>query len=135
MNQYPIRAVRTAHWKFIRNLDPTAEHHTHIDKGGGSGPPYWESWVKKAKDDPLTAKLIEKYHHRPAEEFYDLANDPNEEKNLIDDPASQKTSGELRAALAAWMEKDGDQGMQTERGLTLNAPAKTPGNAPSSMVK
>ena len=37
MNEYPIRGVRTARFKFIRNLDPMAEHHTHIDRGGGNG--------------------------------------------------------------------------------------------------
>ena len=32
MNRYPLRAVRTRDWKYIRNLDPDAEHHTHVDK-------------------------------------------------------------------------------------------------------
>ncbi|HJZ58932.1 MAG TPA: sulfatase, partial [Gemmataceae bacterium] len=36
MNRYPLRAVRTRDWKYIRNLDPGAEHHTHIDKAEAS---------------------------------------------------------------------------------------------------
>ena len=52
MNKYPIRAVRTREWKYIRNLDPAAEHHTHVDKAAsGDGRDYWDSWAAKAKTD------------------------------------------------------------------------------------
>jgi N-sulfoglucosamine sulfohydrolase len=128
MNQYPQRGVRTARYKLIRNLAPTAEHHTHVDKAEKKEHNYWDSWAAKAKTDPAAAKLVEQYHHRPAEEFYDLENDPNEEKNLIDDPAVQKSIGELRAALDAWMKSNRDQGMATERNLTLNPPGKNAAN-------
>ncbi len=124
MNQYPIRGVRTARYKYIRNLDPTVEHHSHVDKAEKKEHNYWDSWAAKAKTDSAAAKLVDKYRHRPAEEFYDLEKDPNEERNLIDDPAAQKTIGEMRTALDGWMKKIGDQGMATERGLTNNAPGK-----------
>ncbi|MGC4002181.1 MAG: sulfatase [Pirellulales bacterium] len=124
MNMYPQRAVRTARYKLIRNLDPTIEHHTHIDKAPGDGPKYWDTWVEKAKQDPAAAKLVDRYLRRPAEEFYDLKTDPHEERNLIDDPASQQTIGELRVLLDAWMKEQGDQGLATEKTLTLNPPGK-----------
>lgn len=124
MNQYPMRGVRTARYKLIRNLDPAAEHHTHVDKAERKEHPYWTSWAMKAMTDPVAAKLVAQYHHRPAEEFYDLDTDPNEERNLIDDPASQKPIAELRTALAAWMKEQGDEGMPTEQKQTVNAPGK-----------
>lgn len=124
MNTYPMRAVRTARWKLIRNLAPETEHHTHIDKAPGDAPKYWDTWLAKAKGDPLAAKLVKGYLNRPTEEFYDLENDPHEERNLIDDPASQPTIGKLRSALATWMASQGDQGLPTERLLTLNVPGK-----------
>lgn len=124
MNTYPMRAVRTARWKLIRNLDPQSEHHTHIDRAPGDAPKYWDTWVAQAKDDPLAAKLVNQYLHRPAEEFYDLENDPHEQRNLIADPASQPTIAKLRKSLAAWMENQGDEGMATERKQTLNVPGK-----------
>ena len=79
MNVYPLRAVRTRAWKYIRNLDSAAEHHTHIDKGKArsDGPDYWNSWVEKAKTDPAAAAVVHRYHHRPPDELYDLESDPS----------------------------------------------------------
>jgi uncharacterized sulfatase len=118
MNRYPLRAVRTRDRKYIRNLDPTAEHHTHIDKAaGGDGRDYWGSWVEKAKTDPAAAAVVRRYHTRPAEELYDLAADPWELNNLAADPLHARTLKSLRADLDAWMRDQGDEGLTTERAL------------------
>ena len=119
MNQYPIRAVRTANWKYIRNLDPTAEHHSHVDKGtaGSDGREYWDTWAEAAKTDPAAAAVVRKYHTRPAEELYDLAADPQEVTNLAADPRRADVLNGLRADLDAWMAAQGDEGMKTERAL------------------
>ncbi|HEU5116393.1 MAG TPA: sulfatase, partial [Isosphaeraceae bacterium] len=87
MNTYPSRAVRTRRWKYIRNLDPEGEFHSHIDQGKASsdGRSYWDSWVERAKTDPLAAAVVHRYHHRESEELYDLEADPLELKNLADD--------------------------------------------------
>ncbi len=125
MNRYPIRAVRTRQWKYIRNLDPMAEHHTHIDKGvAPDGRDYWDSWVAKAKTDPAAAAAIRRYHTRPAEELYDLTADPWELKNLAADPARAKVLQGLRAELDAWMKAQGDKGLTTERALPDPRPKK-----------
>ncbi len=125
MNRYPIRAVRTRRWKYIRNLDPAAEHHTHIDKGiAADGRDYWNSWIDKAKTDPAAAALIRRYHTRPAEELYDLTADPWELKNLAADLARAKTLRGLRAELDAWMKAQGDEGLKTERALPDPRPRK-----------
>jgi N-sulfoglucosamine sulfohydrolase len=119
MNRYPIRGVRTADWKYIRNLDPAAEHHTHVDKGnaGTDGRAYWDSWVAKAKTDPAAAAIVRSYHTRPAEELYDVANDPHELTNLAADPKQADRLKTLRADLDAWMAANGDRGLATEREL------------------
>lgn len=119
MNRYPIRAVRTADWKYIRNLDPAAEHHTHVDKGnaGADGRAYWDSWVAKAKTDPAAAAIVTRYHMRPAEELYDVANDPHERTNLAAEPKHAERLKALRADLDAWMAANGDRGLATEREL------------------
>jgi len=117
MNRYPLRAVRTRDWKYIRNLDPTARHHTHVDLGKAAtdGRDYWDSWVAKA--DPTAAAVVRRYHTRPAEELYDLAADPWELKNLAADPAYAGKLKALRADLDAWMNDQGDKGLATERAL------------------
>jgi uncharacterized sulfatase len=125
MNRYPLRAVRTRDWKYVRNLDPTAEHHTHIDKAAaGDGRDYWDSWIAKAKSDPAAAAVVRRYHTRPAEELYDLAADPLELKNLAADPAHADRLKTLRADLDAWMKEQGDEGLKTERALADPRPKK-----------
>jgi N-sulfoglucosamine sulfohydrolase len=118
MNRYPIRAVRTRNWKYIRNLDSSAEHHTHIDKAAaGDGRDYWESWVERAMADPAAAAIVRRYHVRPPEELYDVRNDPWELNNLVADPDHASTLFMLRQELDAWMAEQRDEGLKTERSL------------------
>jgi uncharacterized sulfatase len=125
MNKYPLRAVRTRDWKYIRNLDPTAEHHTHVDKAAaGDGRDYFDSWAAKAKTDPAAAAVVKRYHTRPAEELYDLRADPWEQRNLAADPTHGATLAALRADLDKWMKDQGDEGLKTERALPDPRPKK-----------
>lgn len=62
--------------------------------------------------------------HRPAEELYDLDNDPFETKNLADDPALGEVKTRLGKALDAWMAQQNDRGMETE----LKALSRQPKN-------
>jgi arylsulfatase A-like enzyme len=117
MNRYPLRGVRTRHWKYIRNLNPAAEHHTHVDLGKAAtdGRDYWDSWVKKS--DPAAAAIVSRYRKRPAEELYDLATDPWELTNLAADSQHGDRLKALRSDLDAWMKYQGDKGLATERAL------------------
>jgi uncharacterized sulfatase len=120
MNVYPMRAVRTRDWAYIRNLDPTAAHTTHIDKAAPvDGLYYWSSWVEKAKSDPAAAEVVERYHHRPAEELYDLTNDPLQLRNVAADPANANRLAQLRARLDAWMIQQGDEGLKAEKNQAI----------------
>lgn len=115
MNEYPMRSVRTRFWKYIRNLNPDAEFHSHVDKAeGGDGRSYWDSWAAAAKQDPKAAAIVKRYHTRPHEELYDLTEDPNELNNLAKDPKAREALHELRAELDQWMEEQGDKGLDTE---------------------
>ncbi len=125
MNRYPLRAVRTRDWKYIRNLDPNAEHHTHIDKAAaGDGRAYWDSWVEIAKTNTKAAAIVQRYHSRPAEELYDVTADPWELKNLATDPKHAERLNTLRADLDAWMKSQGDEGLKTEKALPDPRPKK-----------
>lgn len=111
MNVYPMRSVRTADWKYIRNLQPQRTFTTHIDRGkpvDGAG--YFASWRDKATIDPAAAAVVERYHQRPAEELYDLRADPEELRNLASDPRQAERLRALRAELDAWMTASGDTG-------------------------
>ncbi len=52
---------------------------------------------------------------QPAEELYRIDRDPDETKNVIADPAEKDVLEELRAKLAAWMQSQGDGGMEGEK--------------------
>jgi uncharacterized sulfatase len=119
MNEYPIRAVRDDRWKYIRNLDPAREHHTHVDRGnaGADGRTYWDSWATKAKTDPDAAAVVKRYHTRPAEELYDLTADPLELKNLAADPKQADRLKAMSKTLDEWMKANGDDGLKTELAL------------------
>jgi arylsulfatase A-like enzyme len=109
MNRSPMRCVRTSRYKFIHNLLPQDSYRTHIDAGEDlDGLFYWKSWVERAKTDEKAKTLVDRYHHRPAEEFFDLANDPFEMKNLANDPKQAETIAKLRDQLNRWRLQQGE---------------------------
>lgn len=115
MNEYPMRSVRSRDWKYIRNLSPDAEYHTHIDRAGGEdGRGYWDSWLQRAESDPTAADVVRRYHNRPAEELYDLQSDPWELKNLAGEPGHAERLAQFREELDAQMRDEQDLGLQTE---------------------
>jgi arylsulfatase A-like enzyme len=111
MNCYPMRAARTSRFKYIRNLYPELTYHTHIDRAlGRDGKDAWDSWVAKAASDPAAAAAVRRYHQRPPEELYDVVADPHEMRNLAGQARHEKTLGELRAKVDAWMRGMDDKG-------------------------
>lgn len=102
-----IRSVRTKRWKYISNEVPA---------GMTALPSYAQmSGYKKLQYPVLTLMAV--LHERgkltgrqaewfaptrPAEELYDLQNDPDELVNLVDDPDHADLLKSLRAKLKAW---------------------------------
>jgi len=109
MNVYPMRAVRTQDFKYIRNLRPDCYHSNHSDilRKDGAGA-YWDSWDQAAQENTEAASLLAKYYRRPAVEFYDLADDPTEQTNLADQPQYQAQIKRMSSLLDAWMTEQGD---------------------------
>ena len=62
--------------------------------------------------------------HKPAEELYDLQNDPHEIHNLADNPRFHKVLQNHRKLLQNWIDKSGDQGMAEETDAGLLATLK-----------
>ena len=109
-NHCPARTVRTATHRYILNLEPERTFTTHIT-GCRKGPhhlPFWDSWVRKAKNDAKARKIVQAYQHRPAEELYDLASDPHEMHNLANSPEQSKLLESMRKVLAEWCKQQGD---------------------------
>jgi N-sulfoglucosamine sulfohydrolase len=80
---YPMRVVRDDKYKLIWNIASGLDYPFASDLWAASS---WQAQFLKGPDAPYGQKTVDQYIHRPAFEFYDIANDPHETKNLADDP-------------------------------------------------
>jgi arylsulfatase A-like enzyme len=145
---YPMRAVRTADYLYIRNLRP--------DRWPAGDPETWfavgpfgdidggpsKSVLLDRRTDPAIARFYEiATGRRPAEELYALGTDPSQLTNVAADPAHAAAKKRLRASLDAWMRDTGDPRAATDDdrwdrypyfgGPAASEPVK--GNAPASV--
>lgn len=106
---YPIRSVRSRDWKYIRNLHPEFQYHTHMSRASGPHRPlFWHTWLVAAKTNTVAASVVNRYIQHPAEELYDLNADPFELHNLAASPTHSARLSALRDELDAWMKLQGD---------------------------
>lgn len=113
-----IRAIRTKEFKYLRNFmtdRPLMQSQYRDTKG----------WYKEFMDDCTSGEY--KFENgwlsdtRPAEELYDVVNDPDEVHNLANDPRYQKELNAMRNRLSEWISSSGDQGQypQTKEQLEV----------------
>ncbi|MBN1881214.1 MAG: sulfatase-like hydrolase/transferase [Deltaproteobacteria bacterium] len=91
----PGRAVRTTKYEYIRNYSDIAkglDQCNHME---------WAHRVCELPNQPWKSPRV-------PEELYDLRKDPNEQVNLVDDPAYAGVLDEMRALLDEHMEKTND---------------------------
>jgi uncharacterized sulfatase len=124
MNVYPARSLRRGHWKYIRNLHPDYAFTTHIDLAAGrlGQRSFFASWEAAAQRDPVAAAILKRYHGRPAEELYDLASDPHEQRNLSGQAEHAGMLRSLGGELSAWLQSQGDKGTTFARPRLLSDP-------------
>ena len=113
---FGIRSCGTRRYRYIRNLHPDTVFTNAVTRKEGDGKAsFWTSWQQKARAGDAHARaMIAKYQRRPAEELYDVREDPHCLVNLIADPDLAATRKELSAQLDAWMKSQGDKGAATE---------------------
>ncbi|MCB1278650.1 sulfatase [Prosthecobacter sp.] len=110
LEAYPMRMVRDARYKLIRNLAP---ENTYTIGGIHQGQPI-ESWKADAENNYKLADRVKWLFKRPGEELYDLQSDPEEMKNLAEDPEFETIKARLQTQLDAWVAQQKDHGMETE---------------------
>lgn len=107
---FGIRSVRGRRFKYVLNLSPEVKFTNACTKSKA-----FQSWIAKAKaGDADAADKVRRYHHRPAEELFDMDVDPLEWNNVADDPKYASIKSELKQKLSSWMAEQGDLGQQTE---------------------
>ncbi len=113
---YPMRAIRTHRFAYIRNYEP--------DRWPAGDPDYnappqgffgdVDRGVTKAflmanaLDPEIRPYYLMAYGRRPAEELYDIRSDPHQLRNLAADPAFAREKQELLWRLNAYLQEHGD---------------------------
>ena len=113
---FGIRSCGTKRYRYIRNLHPDTLFTNAVTRKEGDGKAsFWTSWERKARAGDAHARaMVTKYQRRPAEELYDVQQDPHCLVNLIGDPTLATTKKELSTQLDSWMKSQGDKGAETE---------------------
>jgi uncharacterized sulfatase len=112
---YPMRAVRTKQYLYIRNFEPdrwptggeflSSNKTTHGDIDGG---PTKDFLLAKATREKFPDEYRLCVERRPAEELYDVAADPAQVLNLAADPAHAAARDRLRKRLEDYLRDTGD---------------------------
>jgi N-sulfoglucosamine sulfohydrolase len=109
-----IRCVRTARYKYIRNLKPERPY-MQFNAYKKHQYPAWtllRVLHQRGQLSPAQAQFLAPT--RPPEELYDLHKDPHELNNLAADPAHESTRSNLCQQLDQWMAATKDQGLIEE---------------------
>lgn len=117
-----IRAIVTPRYKYLRN---------YLTDRPYMQPSYKDPWPVSQKFHQMMrdgqmneTQLIFFGDRKPAEELYDLENDPHEIHNLADDARYQDVLRQHRELLTKWIQQTGDQGQSVESDAGLLAAMK-----------
>ena len=111
---YPIRSVRDARYKFIRNLNHQNPFQIAYTEGGRYHQEFFLPLAAAARESTETKARLDFFQRRPAEELYDLDDDPHELHNLATSTALDEVRTRLSRELDMWMRQQGDLGIETE---------------------
>ena len=119
MGGYPCRAIRTHDFLYIRNFSPdrwpagTPDYERAAFPGSWLGDcdngPTKTFMVEYRDQDAASRRLYElAFGKRPAQELYDLKNDPGQLQNVADRPEYAETREQLAARLSQQLRATGD---------------------------
>lgn len=108
-----VRSVRDREFQYIRNYSPHRPWGQHYDYPFRVQPSMrsWYAEFAAGRCNPVQAAY---WGPKPAEEFFEIANDPFEIKNRIDDKTQQDRIAEMRSKLRAEMVAVRDTGFIPE---------------------
>lgn len=113
---YPIRAIRTYDYLYIRNFEPdrwptggptfissNKAPHGDVDDG-----PFKDFLFRPDTAERFSAEFALCAGKRPLEELYDVRSDPHQIRNLADDPAHAEVKKALWDRLRTYLSETGD---------------------------
>ncbi|MCA9151802.1 MAG: sulfatase [Planctomycetales bacterium] len=110
---YPVRAIVTDRWLYLRNFEPSRWPAGNPSTGylNCDGSPT-KSWLIAHRADPSYQALWQaSFGKRSSEELYDLSNDPDCLHNLAEQPQLATTRSELRTRLESELRQQRDPRM------------------------
>lgn len=112
---YPIRAIRTRKFLYIRNFEPERwpagdpGAHQSVGQYGDVDNSITKFLIMDMEGQGGSPDFFQlAFGKRPAEELYQVSNDPYQLDNLAPRPEFRKERKKLRASLAKWMAATGD---------------------------
>ena len=98
-NYYPTRFIRTIRYKYHRNIAWKLDFPFSTDIYASLS---WEGIRNSSDPVMIGGRALKAYISRPAEELYDLEEDPSEVVNLALDPVYRELVLDFRAQLEEW---------------------------------
>ncbi len=95
---YPMRVVRDRRYKLIWNIAHKIDYPFASDLWAASS---WQAQFSQGVDAPYGFRTVRQYIKRPQFELYDIANDPDEKRNLVGDAGFEERLNDLKAKLRA----------------------------------
>jgi uncharacterized sulfatase len=108
-DHFGIRSVRGRRYKYILNFSPEVTFTNACTQSN-----VFRTWRAAALTSATAADKVRRYQHRPAEELFDIQQDPYEWHNLATDPQYADIKKQLQRKLASWITSQGDRGKETE---------------------
>ncbi len=109
-----IRAVRDERFKYVRNYQPEKPYCQNIEYMDQM--PTMQEWRRLHAEGKLMGpQTLFFAESKPAEELYDVVNDPYEINNLAQDPSCKNDLLRLRKALEKWRKNIHDMGEIPEK--------------------
>ena len=111
---YPVRAIRTKEWLYIRNYEP--------ERWPAGNP---ETGYRNCDASPTKSRILrgfDRYYRmsfgkRPVEELYRVDSDDANVDNLAEDPQYRHIKDELRGEMEAKLKAEGDPRMHGKGAL------------------
>jgi N-sulfoglucosamine sulfohydrolase len=112
---YPCRALRTKDFLYVWNLEPDlwpagdSQMHFAVGPYGDVDNTPFKSFILAHRERAEIKPFFEMgFGKRPAEELYNLREDPDQVRNIAGDPRHVKTLKSLRERVQRWMKSTGD---------------------------
>jgi N-sulfoglucosamine sulfohydrolase len=102
---YPVRGMRNARYKYLRNLFSELEFPFASDLFESKT---WQSIRAAGETGTIGRRKASRYLHRSPEELYDIKADPDELNNLADQPQHRAALDAMRSEVKAFQQRTKD---------------------------